>query len=560
MKKASLNPIPQRFFLQKVEITNFAIFEHEIIEFSPGLNCLTGETGSGKSLVFDALGAIFSPPSDVKILRSLIRQGSSSFTLKATFYCPQSALGELLKDKAALSDTKNAHELTQLTLTKIISLHEKSKLYANDVKINQETIAQFVQRHIDLTRQFDNQRLLDGSYQLHLLDLFSNVKEDLKTYQELFSEFSFLKENKDQLEKKIQESEGKIELLSFQAKEMEMAEELYLAEEEMILQKNRFMQRQKIQDITQTLSLMLSDNPEQETLLSLTQKMVQVVGKQSTLLTHEFNEELKKIMLSIEILEDELQKSRQDLDDGPKENLLEKIHQLGLYKKKYGMTYEDFQQKRQHVTEELSSYENPQEQLALLEKKMKEKENLLFSLNEKLHHDRLKGATELSKILTTNIAQLNMPHATLTINIEKKEELTFMGGSSVRFNFCPNPGERTDDLRAMASGGELSRILLALRQAFIGQNDISIFLFDEIDTGLDAKTAQVIGQILHTMGQRSQLLVISHLPQVVKFAHQLIVVKKLITSIDSQQRTISQVEHLRSSKEIHQQIQEFFSF
>lgn len=521
----------ETLYLKSLNLQNFATFENQIINFDPKFNAIVGETGSGKSLILDALQMIFGGRTDKK----LIRKHADFATIEAIFY------SECNEIKKYFNEIGHPFEGNEIIVKRIIYPIENSKSFLNFQSCSATTLSSFSKRFIDLVGQFENQKLLSEDYQLVLLDSFSEITDDIHDYQNLYSQ---LITSKKELEKLIEEKNlraQKEDYIKFQIEELEKLSPSMEDEIELQRKKEMISNVEKRQQTLTTLSQIVSD--DEINLLNMVKSCLNKAEKSGGIVSEDITSKLYEIKALLEDVSFDLSK---DLDfSNDQENLEEIIDRLDNYhrlKRKFGGTTETMLTIYDEFKTELSSFSEVDDKIEVLDQKISQLQARCETFALELHNIRVKNAQNLSAELSSKVRELKMNGATLKINVLKAENLSNKGFSKVEFIAETNPGEGFFKVKEIASGGELSRILLAVRQILSSNDTISVFLFDEIDTGIGGETALSIGKSLNNVALHSQVLAITHLPQIASFATQIVNVSKTTLVVDEQPRTVSIID------------------
>jgi DNA repair protein RecN (Recombination protein N) len=521
------------FYLNSLTLNNFATFKVQEVPFTNDFNVIVGETGSGKSLLLDALHLIFGGRSDKK----LIRKGSDFSTVEAIFTCTDDEI------KAFFDKQGFPFESNEIVLKRIIYKNGKSKSYINYMNCNVSTLVKFSKRYIDLVGQFDNQKLLTSSYQLKLLDQYAGNSQLLKKYQTSFTKLQDLKKRRDQLITNSTSREQRLDYLNFQIDEIELLQPT--VEDELFLS-NRI---KSIQNREKTVSLhgkigeLLSSDLDGSNLTDLLGKLVSTHSRNS-----DYLEELDiNLVYSMQDLLVEYSSQLHDLDlsEIDENELNEVIERLDCYQKlknKFGPSIDNVLTTLENFINEKVELTDNQLNLQNIDQDIVKTQKVVIKHSQELHLARLESSLLLSKNLTRVIRTLNMDYATIEIKIAKLNDLSITGNDIINIKAQTNQGEGYFNIKETASGGELSRILLAMRQVLSAKDSISIFLFDEIDTGIGGETALKIGKSLLDVSKNSQVIAITHLPQIVSYSNNIVHVSKEQEVLETETRTVSIVK------------------
>jgi DNA repair protein RecN (Recombination protein N) len=522
------------FYLKNLIIQNFATFKNQTIHFRPGFNAIVGETGSGKSLVLDALQLILGGRADKKI----VRRETEYSLIEAAFHCQDPAILQFLDHEGYPIE---GHELI---IKRLIYKNGVTKTYINHLSCTVSFLTQFAKRYIDVVGQFENQKLLSENYQLQLLDHFAKNLPELKRYQELYRSYKTLLQRQEELDQSKTIRIQRLDYLNYQLQEIENLNPSSQDEDELLKKKNMLMNLEKNQKLNFQLQDIFEGSEGQSGLLSQMKFLSSLFIKNP-----DFFSEHTTLLLDIEDRLSELQEqvSRSlclDLDPTELEGVLERLDIYQKLKKKFGGSVESILQSQVEFLKEKDQLEELDFDLGNLADQISLVYQDLSKCAESLHAKRKKEASKLCSELTGKIRKLNMHGATIKMEVQKLEEFNETGLTKAWFMAETNPGEGYFKIKDVASGGELSRILLSVREILSSYDSISIFLFDEIDTGIGGETANCIGKALCHVAQHGQVIAITHLPQIAQFAEVLIVVNKDIQKDEKLSRTESSVKEV----------------
>lgn len=527
--------------LKEFNLKNFATFEDQSISFESKFNAIVGETGSGKSLILDALQLILGSRAD----RKLVRKESEFASIEAVFISHSDSISHFFHDLGYPFDNN------EIIIKRIIYSNGRSKSFLNFQTCTLDTLQSFSKRFIDLVGQFENQKLLSEKYQLVLLDNYSGNSKLLEAYNRNFKLLRELEQRIELTKSKREESAQRFDYINFQLNEIEKLNPSVEDEESLISKKEsiiNFEDRSKF--VSSVNSIFESDNGLSQLLSSL-EKEINSASKYITGEIYDLfsnaKESLNEINYKVSSLEDS-----NDLDIDL-DNVMERLDFYQKLKRKFSTNTEGLIAIWTELKNEIDSLKNLEDNLLELESELLVINKKCYELANDLHERRKTYANKLSKELTNSVRALRMKGCTLKISVSKSENLTTSGNSLINFLAETNPGEGFFKVKETASGGELSRILLAIRQILSSKDSINIFLFDEIDTGIGGETALNIGEALAKVANTSQVIAITHLPQIAKFANKLILVDKKIKDTRGNARTYSSITEI-SGKRIDKEV------
>lgn len=522
------------FYLKDLIIQNFATFKNQSIRFKPGFNAIIGETGSGKSLVLDALQLILGGRADKKV----VRRETEYSLIEASFFCKDE------KVQAFLEAEGFPVEGQEIIIKRLIYKNGSTKNYINHLSCTVTFLASFARKFIDLVGQFENQKLLSENYQLYLLDHFSRQLKDVANYQNQLKEYKQYKKEQDELIKSKSLREQRLDYLIFQLQEIEKLNPSSQDEEDLLKKKNIMINLEKTQRLCYQVKESFEGSEGQPGLSGQMKFLNHLFNKNPDL----FNEQvdlLAEIDDRLQTLQSQIdQKLNLEVDPSDLENVLDRLDSYQKLKKKFGGTVETILQTQVDFLKEKNQLEGLDINLDELECKISLYQTELQKQAKTLHLNRVKHAKKLGEELTQKVRTLKMNGATLRLELETLDELNETGISRAFFISETNPGEGFFKIKDIASGGELSRILLSLRQILSSHDSISIFLFDEIDTGIGGETGTCIGKALSEVALHGQVIAITHLPQIAQFAEVLIIVNKDIQAEEMKARTESTVREI----------------
>lgn len=530
--------------LHTLSLQNFATFTNQEVSFTKGLNAIVGETGSGKSLLMEALALVLGERADKKVVRS----GHEFAIIEARFHLQGYETSKFLDDLGHPADGD------EVVIKRIIYAEGKSKNFLNLNQCSLQTLQIFTREFVDLVGQFENQRLLSSPYQLDLLDEYIGNEKLRKNYNEIFLKYNELKAHKQKLQEQEKSRLQQIDFLKFQISEIEELSPTTEDENRLVELKKGLLNselREKTLSQIQDIFVGTSECPG---LNMLSSQVCHLARKSNSILHDELQSKIQNLgYLISEIEHDVAVFQAQKIPEDDINTVVDKLDKYQKLKRKHGTVVEDIIKKMEEFKTELAQLELQEEEYGDIESELEKQKISLEKLAREMSLTRKNGVITLSKEITKNIQSLNMKGALVNIEIYELEDFNAQGKDGLRFLVQTNPGEGTHLLQDVASGGELSRILLCLRQLSSSSGKISIFLFDEVDTGIGGETALLLGQHLSDLSKKIQVLAITHLPQIAFNADSLIKVEKEISKEKNIQRTVSKVTHFHSKHQVMKQ-------
>jgi DNA repair protein RecN (Recombination protein N) len=500
--------------LVEMTIENFAIIESLTLSFHEGMTTLTGETGAGKSIIIDALGLLAGSRASVDV----IRQGADRCHLEGVFDWPKNPQFFALMQELLVNQEED-----YLVVQRDIALNGKSICRVNGHVVTLANLKRIGRFLVDIQGQNEHQSLLQADQHQRLLDEFggSDFQLALTEYKALYKEWQALAKTVLSRKKNEQSYVQRLDMLRYQVDEIEQAELVSGEEESLTEERDKLLNFQKIVDAFASVHQLLSTDDhgvlDNVSLAANELESVASFGKEYELLSESLTTvyyQLQDVAADLSRQMDILEFDEQHLHQI--EDRLEIIHQL---KRKYGESVEFILAYYEKISLELLETAQSDGQLDQLESLLKEKEEQVAKKAAILHENRKEIARRLEKAIMNELRELYMEHTQFAVRFEALSQgYNEFGKDDVLFYLSANPGEPLRPLEKVASGGEISRILLALKTVFSTSQELTSIVFDEVDTGVSGRVAQAIAEKISQIGRRSQVLCITHLPQVAAFA------------------------------------------
>lgn len=541
MKTEIRNKKQHHLELKSLVLQNFATFSNQEVLFTQGMNAIIGETGSGKSLLMDAIALVLGERADKKTIRS----GHTFASVEAHFKTQGKMTKNFLDELGFPADSD------EVIIKRVIYQEGKSKNFLNLQQCSLQTLQDFTREYIDLVGQFENQKLLSSGYQLELLDEFMNESELLNTYQKNYEEYCLCQKRKTDLNEHEKNRLQQLDFLKFQIEEITQLSPSVEDEQKLFEIKSNLNNNEINEKAIEQFKLYFNGNEDQKGLGELVDLIQKLILKNKQLFSSQLIDKIAQAANMISEVEVEVSKcSIQQLSEEEVAYVIDRLDKYQKLRRKHGGDVEQLLLQFEKYKTELEKLENLEFENSELDKNIQKLEDTLFEVARNIRQKRLKAATVLSARLTKQIQELNMKGAFVEIRLIQLTELTSNGIDELKFLVQTNPGEGIHPLQNVASGGELSRILLCLRQLSSSTGKISIFLFDEVDTGIGGETALLLGKHLSDLSKKIQVLAITHLPQIAFNADSLIKVEKELSKINNQERTISKVLHFQNKQAV----------
>ena len=497
--------------LELLHIENIAVIEEADIQFHPGFNALTGETGAGKSIVIDAMGAVLGE----RTSRELIRTGAEKAFVSAEFSHVSAELPGLAETGVAPDEDGN------LLLQREIGGDGKNACRANGRPITVAQLRRIGAELLNIHGQHDGQQLLDEEQHGTYLDRFGKTEKTLSAYQKEYSAMTELKAQIKALKMDEAEKARRMDSLRFQIGELERAELVPGEEEELAARRNILRNGEKYIDALSGADYCLSGDDEGGGAVSRLREAEEAMSAVRNLGDDlaELYKRLEELRCEAYDLAEIIRDKQAEFDFSPAEldAVESRSDQLYRLKKKYGATVEDMLAYLEKCRAELDAIETADDTLILLEQKLKKAERATLTAGAELTRVRREAAKILEGRIQKELQDLDMNKVRFAIEFTEKEPSPD-GCDTIRFLMSANVGEDLRPIARIASGGELARIMLALKNVLAEQESIGTLVFDEVDTGVSGRAAQKVAEKLAQVSRRKQVLCVTHLPQLAAMA------------------------------------------
>lgn len=500
--------------LQEISIKNFAIIEEVHLSFETGMTILTGETGAGKSIIIDAMSLLLGG----RASSDFVRHGTEKAEIEGLFFFGENA--GLLSVLTALGFDSIGNELI---LRREIFANGRSVCRINGQMVNLATLRQVGDFLVDIHGQHDSQELMNAKYHLHLLDEFGDEKFERisSDYVQKFERYKDLRLQLTKRQHNAQEFAQRIEILKFQEEEIEAAAIDPIEDETLEKRREKLNNVKNIADALSTAALALDDEENDFSSLNhikITMNELDRIAEFDPI----YQDLADKTVESYYVLSDissQITRQLEQLEFNPNELLQieDRIMTLNTLKKKYGPTLSNVVHYLEKVQLELSDLTGADHDSESLEKQVKAAQDELLVASRALNETRHGMAQDLEADIKKELSELYMEKADFKVQFEQAK-FSSHGNEHVEFFIQTNPGEGFKPLAKTASGGELSRLMLAIKSSFSRRENKTSIVFDEVDTGVSGRVAQAIAQKIYKIAKNGQVLAISHLPQVVAIA------------------------------------------
>lgn len=533
--------------LTVLKIKNLALVEDLTWELGPGLITVTGETGAGKSIIVGALNLILGERAD----RQLLRTGESHCTVEAVFELPnRDEINELL-ETAGLEPCEG----DELVLKRVFSASGANKQFINCGPATLKVLKTLGDLLVDLHGPHDHQSLLSRDRQLAMLDAYAGAQQLLDGYREKFAVWQDAVRDFEALRDAEEATEQELELLKFQVEEIQGAELTPNEEASLEQEYSVASNSQNLIEHASEVSNQLSEGPT--AVLSQLAELKKHIRE-----LERIDDGVSELVGGFETAQVELEELARGLEDyvgsleiNPAEvqRLEARIDLIESLKRKYGPTLENVIEHGKIAERKLNAIEGRGDELERLEERVAETRAALDKAGESLSKKRGKLAPKLAAEVSGHLEDLGFKQSKFEITIEPNETPNATGLEGVDFQFAPNPGEPFKPLRVIASSGEMSRVMLAVKNALAEQDRIPLMVFDEIDANVGGEIATAVGRKMAALGERHQVVAITHMPQVAALSEFHYVVSKEVED-EKTRSTLTKVEGENRVDEIHRML------
>jgi DNA repair protein RecN (Recombination protein N) len=539
--------------LIELKVKNFAIIENLSLTFGEGLNILSGETGAGKSILLKSLSLLMGEKSEADVVRT----GVDAAVIEG--YFDLSSRPDVLK---ALEDMGFDVSDETLVVRRMVSPAGKGKVYLNGALSPLSSLRAIVAPLItltgrqtpliEMTGQHDNRHLQSRAYHLEILDMYAGTWTLRVEFEKQFARLRELDDEMARLEEADRSREQRLDFLRFQRDEIEALSLKSGEEEELEARVSRMRHSARLIEFVSSSvdSLYASDEAVMVALHTVIQR-----GGELSSLDPELGARLKPLVEAKALLEDgvfELREYGKKLDADPEQmNVMEeRLSSLRKLQKKFGQSVDEILRAHREIVDEIGGLEKHEETLRGLQDERKKLQRVLSKSARELHERRANGAHLLEKGVNDELLDLNMKGVVFSVAVQWSEDMNATGQSDVEFMIQASKKDEPKPMAKIASGGELSRILLALKRVVGSSDRPRTYLFDEVDTGVSGQTAEKVGKKLKAISKGQQLICVTHLPQVASFADQHFLIEKTAQKGGGMRMSVTELSKDERVKEI----------
>ena len=477
--------------ISTLHIKNIGIIEDLSIDFNEGFNVLTGETGAGKTLIIGALGVI----AGGRFSKEMIRNGEKYSFIEASIFCPEnpnSIDGNIIVSREVYTNGRNSCKVNG----RLVTVNELKELMSNV---------------IDIHGQQDNQNLLNSNKHISYLDDFigKEILELKDEYSKLYKRYNEINAELSKNYGDDKEKERRLDLLNYQLEEIKNAklkvgEDIKLNEEHNLMKNSEKLQ-ENLQEIDENLNNQAVES------VSNSIRCLEKISNCGEVYEEKLSE-LKNIYYEIQELARDISSMKEDIffDEEQRDNVEKRLDEIFSLKRKYGNSIEEILEYKEKLEQEINEIENLDEINAKLKQEKEDVKKQMIELCSKMNLLRNEYAKIISNKINAELKDLEMSTATLRVAVEKIKDFNANGLDKVEFMICTNKGEEEKELCKIASGGEMSRVMLAIKTVLAEVDKVSTLIFDEIDTGISGKAAKAVGEKLKTISNNHQVMVVTH--------------------------------------------------
>lgn len=526
--------------LLQLNIKNFALIEFLSISFNEGFNVFSGETGAGKSILIDAINYVIGS----KFNKDLIRTGENKTIVEAVFTIQNVKTYEVLDELSIeYEDLIIIERETFQSGKSIIKVNGKSMLVSNLKKLTATLL--------DIHGQHENQNMLESSNHIHYLDYFGNdiIKAPLEKYKLIYESYLQIKNKITNLSNIQGETDKIADFIKYQVDEINNAKLIIGEDEELQKRISVLSNAEKISGILNSSHNSLYNGTENtppiyDAVGTIIREFRTIENNHEDL--NKIAKELENIYFSLEGTIEEIRKFKDSIyfDEGELDEINQRIFQISGLKKKYGKSIKEILEYKDKISIQFEELVNRTEILEKLRKEQEILSNEIKRQGENIHTIRCDVSSQLVQRITKELSYIGLEKSVFKINIEATDKFMINGFDKVQFLISTNPGEPAKALEKVVSGGELSRIMLALKTVFVDKDNIPTVIFDEIDTGISGRIAQRVSEKMYSISINHQVFCVTHLPQIASMSD----IHYCVTKETKNEKTYTNVKMLSSSE------------
>lgn len=490
--------------LLHLRVSNYALIRSLEVDFARGLNIITGETGAGKSILLGALGLLTGKRADTAAL-----VGDEKCVIEGEF--------EIQENLAAYFAAEDLDFQNPCIIRRELAMGGKSRAFVNDTPVNIKVLQELSTHLVDIHSQHEVFALSDPDFRLSVCDAFGESEGDAEKFATLYAEWMLQKEKQQIHRQACEQLKNESDYLSFRLEELEAASLSEGEEEELDAELKTLANAEEIKSSLYGASEMLENS--EDNVLSVLARVWSLVQKVSNFHPNlpEYTTRLESVNIELKDIAAEISDvlSRVEFNPERLQFVGDRLALINKLKKTHGAeNISELLALAASLREKLDSILLSDEKLQQIEREIIQKEAELAKLGDVLRKKRQKGAEKLQKQIAEHLLRLDMSYARFSVSVEPLEEYSRRGADRVVFLFSANPGSAPQDIKKIASGGEMSRVMLAIKTVIARLRKLPMLVFDEIDTGISGKTADLAGEMMRELAKDAQIMAITHLPQI----------------------------------------------
>ncbi len=492
--------------ISSLSVKNYALIKNINVNFKKGLNIITGETGAGKSILTGALSLLLGARADFSVLNDKQKK----CIVEAEFNIKNYNLSDFFD--------KNNLDYDEITIIRReINTNGKSRAFINDTPVNLSVLKNFTENLIDIHSQNQNQIINNKDFTIKILDSYCNYNELLKKYKDNFNNYKKTKIELIEFKENIKKQKNDLDYLQYQYEQLNKIELENINQSEIEEEIEKLSHVEEIKNALSQATFYL--NETDENIISNLNSIKNTIAKISSYYSKatEIHNRLESVIIEINDIASDIEIENSNLEFNPE--LLDKLNQTldniySLQTKHNVKTVEELLQIKENINNKINDITISDEKILNIEKKLSELKTKTYKLATEIHEIRTKKAVKLSENITEIIKKLGMPNSDFKINVKKTQDLSANGISYIDFVFTANKNEELKPVSKSASGGEISRIMLALKSVISKNLILRTIIFDEIDTGISGEIADKMGNLFKQISKSIQIISITHLPQI----------------------------------------------
>jgi DNA repair protein RecN (Recombination protein N) len=492
--------------LSSLLIKNYAIISELEIDFDKGFSVITGETGAGKSIIMGALSLVLGQRADAK----MIRDGADKCLIEVCFDIKEYNLIDFFTENDLDYDEKS------IVRREILS-SGKSRAFINDVPVSLNILKEFAEKLIDIHSQHENLLLKDNSFQLNVVDAIAQNHETLSSFQELFHQYKKLQQTLNELIVSNAKNKAEQDYISFQLEQLQAAQLKENEQDELEEEQKKLTHSEEIKtELNKAAYLLTDENTGITVQLKEALNSVRKITKYIDSLS-ETEARLNSSLIDLKDLSEEINSLQNDTEFDPQraDFIAQRLDLIYSLQQKHQVNdIPALLSLQKEWEEKLSRIESADDEVLKLQKEISETEQQALLLAQKLTESRILAGKNIEQKLTEQLQQLGMPKVRMEISISQKSELNATGCDQIEFLFSANEKSALQPIAQIASGGEISRLMLSIKSLLASVKTLPTIIFDEIDTGISGEVAHKMANIMTVMSQNMQVICITHLPQI----------------------------------------------